>query len=83
MALAVSLDISVNSYKYNPNDFDEPLRDSMTRVYSLLENKGDELEIHYAITDVYFDVKEAVKFKEINPVLGEDIQHYFEGMTTW
>ena len=69
------------NYKYNPEDFDSPVRDSMRHVYDLIDSKASNIEIHYAVVNVFFDVKEAVKFQEIDPILGQDIQKYFLRMT--
>ena len=65
--------------KYSPEDFDSPLREDMERAYDLYE-KGDHGYLHGAVVDIYFDVKAAVKFKEIEPGEGKKIQGFFWGL---
>lgn len=65
--------------KYNPIDFTSPLRENMQRAYEFLE-RGDMLSLNYAIADVFFDLKEAIKFREIDPEEGKEIQTYFMGL---
>ena len=65
--------------KYNPLDFTSPLRENMQRTYALLE-QGDILSLNYAVADVFFDLKEAIKFCEIDPEEGKEIQIYFMGL---
>jgi hypothetical protein len=65
--------------KYNPVDFTSPLRENMQRAYDFLE-RGDTLSLNYAIRDVFFDIKEAIKFQEIDLEEGKEIQLYFMGL---
>lgn len=66
--------------KYNPIEFEDSLCESMERAYNLAESNGDKSELFSAIEDVFFYTKEAVKFKEIDPIIGADIQSFFWGL---
>lgn len=66
--------------KYNPMNYEASLGESMERAYDLAENDGDKCSLFSAIEDVYFFTKEAVKFKEIDPATGTDIQTFFWGL---
>ena len=65
--------------KYNPDDFASPLREDLLRAYELIEHKH-HAESRSAVIDIFFDVKEAVKFKEIEPDDGKAMQNYFWGL---
>ena len=66
--------------KYNPIDYEEALAESMERAYTLAEAGADKNQLFSAIENVYFFTKEAVKFREIDPATGADIQAFFWGL---
>ena len=67
--------------RYNPDDYEPSLRENMIKTYEFFENGGKDVEqIRGTVINLYFDIKEAIKFREISPEAGKDMQEYFWGM---
>ena len=65
--------------RYKPEDYDaDTLGKSMLEAYELAEKEDPCL--FSAVEDVYYFAKEAVKFREITPEQGKEIQEFFWGL---
>ena len=66
-------------YKYNPQDYEELLRDYMEEFYRAYEEKN-HLQMVLAMQRLYSETKYAMKEGDISPGTREEMLTYFGGL---
>ena len=65
----------------NFNKFKEPLKSSLIEAYNIMINpKFDKSDRWYVASNVYYDIKDAYKFKEISLDDFSNLKEYFWGL---
>ncbi len=65
---------------YNPKNYNDFLGRNMEKAYRILETKQAEREygeLQCAVDNIYFEIKEMIKWNEIEPDYGRNMQEYF------
>ena len=65
---------------YNPMNYNDFLGRNMEIAYRILETKQAERkygELQCAVDNIYFEIKEMIKWNEIEPDYGRNMQEYF------
>ncbi len=62
--------------RYNPDDFEYEVKEEMEKIYAIVEGKLDD-SLCFWQQYVWFGIKDAIKFEEIDPVEGREMQIFF------
>ena len=66
----------MNIKKYIPEDFQYEVKDDLKKIYQILESNNHK-DLYAAVENLHIDIKDAVKFGEIDPIDGREMQIYF------
>ena len=66
-----------SEFRYNPEDFDYDLKENMIKVYDAVLRNEEKFDIYSLVDNLYFSIKDAIKFREIGEYEGRLMQRYF------
>lgn len=66
-----------SAFRYNPEDFDYDLKENMIKVYDAVLHHENKFDIYSLVENLYFSIKDAIKFREIDEFEGRLMQQYF------
>lgn len=69
----------MNDFKYNPIDYDEPVRTDMINVYESVK-KHDKFAYMYHVGNLFYSLKNLGTFNVIPMATIKEMQYYFGGL---